>query len=206
MVLILLLLLILLLISYNFKSSEELVRGLAGKGEVSESGMSKGIRRNSKEDMDYKFNNLLDVFEIFNEDREAVMDMRNIVTSPYIGSGEGINTYTDLEFYDLICALGKFKLRDIIEVYFNDLRARHEDLPEARDAINKIKRASLRETLKRNFNQYEILGYPYYLKLKFNSPIPDIAYYYAMHMGDAYNFGILKNSAKSIVKFESLYS
>ncbi|UPA11328.1 hypothetical protein bpSLO_001181 (plasmid) [Borrelia parkeri] len=152
-----------------------------------------------KKNLDTELNDILDMFGIFDEGREAINDIRYVVTEPDIDFLYS-KTYSDGEFYDLLYNLGFLKLRDIIKVYLKVCKA----YCKLEAAIKDVKRENLRKELMDELVSYKN-NYPYHLKELFRGT-PD--YVYSKIMGDNYAHNLIKmeNKVRDVIKGEILYS
>ncbi|AHH08945.1 hypothetical protein baBA2_000983 (plasmid) [Borrelia anserina] len=104
---------------------------------------SKKVDAELEDDIELKIQNLLDEFKLSAQQRAIIMDLKDVLTNPDIGSDEGYRTYSREEFYDLFNHTGNvnadlaFKLNFVNSVTQNILPTFQEQ-KEAKEAVGNL--------------------------------------------------------------------
>ncbi|ANF34448.1 hypothetical protein A7978_04895 (plasmid) [Borrelia turicatae] len=126
-------------------------------------------------------------------DKEVITNIQNILIDVKIGRSEGYRAYNDVKFAYLLGSLGAAKIRDIIDVHLNILKAQNE----ASVAVNKLNQGERKEKLQIDFNSH-VNGYPLHLKSLYHDLKADNVYNNVIKSDYANKYLEIKNAAEYI--------
>ncbi|UPA12692.1 BTA121 domain-containing protein surface lipoprotein [Borrelia venezuelensis] len=154
--------------------------------------------------LDAEFNKLLDKLQLLDGEKQIMVYIRSVVTDPKIGN-EFLRTYTNLEFSNLLNALGSDKVKEIIKNHLKDCKKRPPVISETQALIGRFNR---NDEVKRIF-QSELNGnsnYALHLKELFSYDNPN--YVYNEIMKDDCIDDLLEEieEAQYILNYEALYA
>ncbi|UPA11304.1 hypothetical protein bpSLO_001157 (plasmid) [Borrelia parkeri] len=154
--------------------------------------------------LDAEFNKLLDKLQLLDGEKQIIAYIRSIVTDPKIGN-EFLRTYTNLEFSNLLNALGSDKVKEIIKNHLKDCKKRPPIISKIQALIDSFNR---NDEVKRVF-QSELnykSDYALHLKELFNRDNPN--YVYNEIMKDDCIDDLLEEieDAQYILNYETLYA
>lgn len=154
--------------------------------------------------LDAEFNKLLDKLQLLDGEKQIMAYIRSVVTDPKIGN-EFLRTYTNLEFSNLLNALGSDKVKEIIKNHLKDCKKRPPVISKTQALIDRFNR---NDEVKRSFQSELNINSNYALHLKdlFSHDNPN--YVYNEIMKDDCIDDLLEEieDAQYILNYETLYA
>ncbi|AHH09024.1 BTA121 domain-containing protein surface lipoprotein [Borrelia anserina] len=126
---------------------------------------SEKVNDELEDDIDLKIQNLLDEFKLSAQQKESIMDLKDVLTNPDVGSDEGYKTYSREEFYDLFNHTGNVNADSTFKLNFFNLVTKYvipvfQEQKEARGVIRDIeyqgKNLGLEEKFTLKIQEYQL--------------------------------------------------